>query len=67
MSYYENSKGEITGRLYETDSGWVAEVGRFNRKAKFCQFFANRSARFKKFRQAEKYLYDAGCVTVAIA
>lgn len=65
--YYEDGKGRVTGRLYEAGSGWVAEVGAYNPKSKFCKFFATKSVRFKKFRQAEQYLYANGCAMTAIA
>ena len=67
MIYYINSKGKMMGRLYEYREGWVAEVGRYEPKAKFCRFFATRSANFKTYHQAEKYLFENGGVMVAIA
>lgn len=67
MIYYEDGKGRVNGRLYEAGSGWVAEVGSYHRKAKFCNFFANKSARFKTFHQAENYLFKNGCVMTAVA
>ncbi len=64
MIYYENSKGEIVGRLYETGSGWAAELGRQAEKVNF-GFIAIKGMRCKTHAQAEKYLYENGCVCAA--
>lgn len=66
MTYYENSKGEITGRLYETGSGWAAEIGRRAEKVCF-GFIATRGIKSKNRRAAEKFLFDNGCIAVCVA
>lgn len=65
MYYYENSKGKIIGRLYECNSGWIAEIGSYN-PAAICKFFANHSFKFKTYRKAEDYLYKYGCVSAVV-
>ena len=64
MFYYENSRGEIIGRLYEAGAGWVAELGRICESA-VSPFVASSSARFKTHKQAEQHLKAAGCVMAA--
>lgn len=66
MEYFENAKGEVIGRLYECGSGFVGEIGRYSKKA-FVPFLATKSARFKTYRKAEKFLYDNGCAVPATA
>ena len=67
MEYYVNKRGKVIGRLYECGSGFAAEIGRYSTKAKFCRFFANKSAKFKTYHQAENFLFKNGCVSVGIA
>ncbi len=67
MEYYLDKNDKIIGRLYECSGGFAAEIGGYNPQAKFCQFFANKSAKFKTYRQAENFLFKNGCVNVAIA
>ena len=66
MTYYENKNGEITGRLYEAGIGWAAEIGRRAEKTSF-GFIATRGIKCKTHRQAEKFLFDNGCVTQVCA
>lgn len=66
MEYYVNSKGEVVGRLYEVSNGFVAEIGWLGLES-FTPFFATKSAKHKTHRQAEQYLYDNGCVSMAVA
>lgn len=66
MAYYENKKGEVIGRLYEVSGGFVAEIGWLGLES-FVPFFATKSAKHKTRRQAEQYLYDNGCVSIAVS
>jgi len=65
MFYYENSRGEIVGRLYEAGAGWVAEIGRISQSA-VSPFVAESSARFKTHRQAERHLKERGLVSAVV-
>lgn len=66
MVYYENSKGEVIGRLYEVSGGFAAELGRRAQKNTF-GFIATKGVKLKTQRQAERYLLENGCVAAASA
>ena len=66
MEYFVDKNGQVTGRLYECGRPWVAETGR-QAKAVMSGFIATKGIKTKSRRAAEKFLYDNGCVNVAIA
>ena len=66
MEYFVDKDGQVTGRLYECGRQWAAEIGRRTDKV-MGGFIATRGIKSDSRRASEKFLFDNGCVNIAVA
>lgn len=66
MEYYVDKAGQVIGRLYQCGNSWAAETGRQS-KISLGGFIATKGIKSRSRQSAEKFLFQNGCVNVAVA
>ena len=66
MTYYVDKDNNVTGRLYQSGGSWVAETGRQSAVA-MGGFIATKGIKSRNRKAAESFLFQNGCVNIAVA